>query len=205
MDTNNVGMSGHSLGGFYSLLKGGGMAIYCDYRLTSKESDVSNLILSDVNICAWPEAKNLSRPTALHDPRIKAIIPLAPPFFIKPSEIPRSAAAIKTPMMILTGNDPKLESTLEPQQQTYDAAKGPKYIVEVNATSHLLVSEAYQFSGMFSGDISAADKENFVEKAQVYMTYSSAFFDVYLKGNVVSKEKLHLRSSEYVAHLEYSD
>jgi predicted dienelactone hydrolase len=205
MDTDNIGMVGHSLGGFYTLLKGAGFAIHCDTPLASNENNVENSILTEVSICAWPEARNLGSPTALHDPRIKAVIVLAAPFFIKPAIIPRSASAIKTPMMILTGNDPNFESTIQPQQQTYDAAQGPKYIVEINATNHLSVSEAYQFNANLSATMSAVNKENFAEKAQVYMVYSSAFFDTYLKGNNSNKQILHVRSSEYVADLKYSD
>jgi predicted dienelactone hydrolase len=205
IDTEKIGMAGHSLGAFYTLLKGGGLAIHCDTPLTANESNVNNSILTEVSICAWPETRSLTSPTALHDPRIKAVIALASPVFIKPANIPRSASAIKTPMMVLTGNDPKFESTVLPQQQIYDAAQGPKYIVEVDATDHLLVSEAYQFNANLSATMSAANKEHFAEKAQVYMVYSSAFFDAYLKGNSASKEKLHARSSGYVASLKFSD
>jgi predicted dienelactone hydrolase len=212
MDTENIGLTGHSLGAFYTLIKGG-FAINCDFELTAKESNGSNSILTEVNICAWPEAKGLKSPTALHNPRIKAIIPLASPFFIKPSEISRGAAAIKTPMMILTGNDPKFESTIQPQQQTFDAAQGPKYIVQVKETDHMMISEAYHFNNNFAAGLPSflptdqppANRQNFAEKARVYMEYSSAFFDAYLKGNAASKEKLHNISSKYVANSQFLD
>jgi predicted dienelactone hydrolase len=204
MDTNNIGMSGHSLGGFYSLLKGGGMAITCNEPLTADESNTANLILTSVNICAWPEAKALATPTALHDSRIKATIALAAPFF-NSKRISRDAAAITTPMMVLSGNDPRYESTLAPQRQAYEAAKGPKYKVEINATDHLLISDAYHFNGELAAMVPAEDKANFEQKAEVYMVYSAAFFDVYLKGNTSRKEVLHRPSSTFVASLEHSD
>ena len=205
IDTNSIGMTGHSLGGFYSLIKGGGMAINCDRPLTAAESNVTNPILTAVDICAWPEAKALKSPTALHDPRIKAVVALASPFFIKPTELARSASAITTPMMVLTGNDARFESTLAPQKAAYEAAKGPKYMVEVNGTNHLLVSEAYQFNAELSAMLPASNKENFAEKAEVQMVYSAAFFDVYLKGNKSRKETLHSPSSSFVGRLAYSD
>jgi predicted dienelactone hydrolase len=127
LDTENIGLTGHSLGAFYTLVKGG-FAINCDSKLTANESNGSNPILTEVDICAWPEAQGLKSPTALHDPRIKAIISLASPFLIKPSRISRGAAAINTPMMILTGNDPKFESTIQPQQQTFDAPRFPNIL-----------------------------------------------------------------------------
>jgi predicted dienelactone hydrolase len=205
MDTENIGLTGHSLGGFYSLIKGSGFPIYCDYDLTPAESNPANPILTEVSICVWPEAQSLTSPTALHDSRIKAVISLAPPFFIKPSEIPRSAEAITTPTMILTGNDPKFESTLEPQRQTYDGASGPKYKVEIDTTNHLLVSEAYEFNSGSNATVPAADSEDFEEKAEVYMEYSAAFFNVYLKGATSDKSTLHTETSSFVASLEYSD
>ncbi|KIW01901.1 hypothetical protein, variant [Verruconis gallopava] len=206
IDTNNIGMSGHSLGGFYTLIKGGGLAIYCDKPLSASESNTQNILVTEISICAWPEAKNLTSPQALHDPRIKAIISLAPPlFFQSEDEISRAAAAIKTPMMIITGNDPKLESTLAPQEQVYDSATTPKYIVEIDNTDHLLVSEAYQFNKGPGSLISAEDKANFTEKATVYEVYSSAFFDVYLKNMTERKGVMHSKSSEFVAKLEYND
>jgi predicted dienelactone hydrolase len=205
IDTNNIGMTGHSLGAFYAMVKGGGMSINCDYALTAEENNTANQLLDSVNICAWPEAKALSSPTALHDPRIKAVIALASPVFIKPAQMSRSAATITTPLMILSGNDPRYESTLSPQQQVYDSAKGPKYMVEVNATDHLLVSEAYEFNSELSRLVPAGNKANFTEKAEVYMVYSAAFFDVYLKGNKSRKEALHKPSSSFVGGLKYLD
>lgn len=203
LDTDNIGMAGHSLGGFYTLLKGG-MAINCDYPLTPAEANVNNPILTKVNICAWPEAQSMTNPTALQDPRIKAIIALAPPLFIKPSEISRGATAIDIPMMVITGNDSLLESTLEPQQQVYDAASGPKYLVEVDKTNHLLVTESYQQNDPGNA-VPPFDKANFPEKAAVYMEYSTAFFDVYLKGDEDSKNILHDSSTPFLAGLEFSD
>ena len=206
IDTNNIGMSGHSLGGFYTLIKAGGMAISCDRTLDSSESNTKNLLVTHIDICAWPEAQNLTSPQALHDPRIKAFISLAPPlFFQTEDEVTRAASAIDTPMMIITGNDPKQESTIAPQEHVYTAAKGPKYMVQVDKTGHLLVSEAYQYNPGPGKMVSNELKANFVEKATVYETYSAAFFDVYLKNLTLRKDLLHERSSEFVAKLDHSD
>ena len=206
IDTNNIGMSGHSLGGFYTLMKAGGMEIYCDKQLTAAESNSKSLLVTHIDICAWPEAQDLDDPQALHDPRIKAFISLAPPLFFQTEEqITRAASAINTPMMIITGNDPKQESTIAPQEQVYAAAKGPKCMVEVDKTGHLLVSEAYQFNPGPGKMVSADVKANFTEKAAVYETYSAAFFDVYLKNLTQRKTVLHEKSSSFVAKLQYDD
>ena len=116
-------------------------------------------------------------------------------------------------MMILTGNDPKFESTIQPQQQTFDATKGPKYIVQVKETDHMMISEAYHFNKNFAAGLPSflptdqppSNRQNFAEKARVYMEYSSTFFDAYLKGNAASKKKLHNISSEYAANVQFLD
>lgn len=204
-DPHNIGMTGHSLGAFYTLVVGGGLPLYCDYAMTPAELNVSNPLLPEVSICAFPERKNLSSPFALHDHRIKAIVPLAPPFFIKESILSRSAAQIRTPMMIITGDDPKTESTRAPQWETYEAAAGPKYWVEVLGTNHLLVAEDYLFNpgvGLNKTEFQA----NFTDKAEVYMEYSAAFFDRYLKHeDCKTQDTLHDPISSFVAQLEYDD
>lgn len=206
VDTDNIGLSGHSLGAFYSLIIGGGFAINCDYPLSLLEADTLNPILTQVSICAWPEAKALSSPTALHDSRIKAVLSLAPPFFnLNSSEITRAATSINTPVMIITGNDASSESNLAPQIDAYDGAPAPKYMVQVSATDHLLVSDAYQFNPTLAADLPADDLADFEEKADVYMAYSAAFFEGYLKQDEDSKEVLTQVSSSFVADLQFED
>lgn len=53
--------------------------------------------------------------------------------------------------------------------------------------------------------IPAEDKKDFAEKAKVYMVYSGAFFDVYLKGKKDMQGILHGKSSDFVARMEYRD
>lgn len=48
----NVGLAGHTLGAFYALLMGAGMAVNCD---------VQNPVLTEVSFCAWPEARGVEQ------------------------------------------------------------------------------------------------------------------------------------------------
>lgn len=206
IDADSIGLSGHSLGAFYSLIVGGGFAINCDYPLGPLEADTLNPILTQVNICAWPEAKALSSPTALHDSRIKAVLSLAPPFFnLNSSEITRAATSINTPVMIMTGNDASSESNLAPQIDAYTGAPAPKYMIQVSETDHLLVSDAYQFNPTLAADLPTSDLANFEEKADVYMVYSAAFFNAYLNADEESKEALTQVTSGFVADLQFED
>lgn len=92
--------------------------------------------------------------------------------------------------MILTGSDLYYESTLEPQRQVYDGAAGPKYKVELNAANHMLIADTYQYNDELTANVPADLKNNFSAKADVYMAYSSAFFDLYLKKDDSRKEVL---------------
>ncbi len=205
-DPENLGMSGHSLGGFYTLVIGGGEPLYCDYQMPLEALNPLNPILANVSICAFPARQALSSPTVLYDGRVKAILPLAAPFFIQESQIARSAKQINIPLMVLTGDDLQLESTRHLQYDTYTNASGPSYFVMVEGTSHYLVADSYQFNPTFaSGQLPDYDQTNFFEKAAVYMTYSAAFFDVYLKGDQAAVTTLHTISSPFVADLEYHD
>ncbi|KAI1333019.1 Alpha/Beta hydrolase protein [Xylariaceae sp. FL0255] len=170
--TENIGMTGHSLGGYYTNIIGGGAPIYCDFVFLPGEDDPNNPLLADVSPCAFPEHRDLSDPFGFQDTRIKAIIPLAAPSFITKDQISRSAAEIQIPVMVMTGDNFTSETTQWIQEAIFNNARGPSYYVEI----------------VLKGP---EDTEIFLDKAAVYMTYSAAFFDYYIKGNTSALEILH--------------
>ncbi|KAI1488763.1 alpha/beta-hydrolase [Biscogniauxia mediterranea] len=202
IDTDKIGMSGHSLGGFYTNIVGGGMPIYCDYAMTAAERDPEYPVLSEVSPCAFPARQNQSGPFALHDARIKAVISLAAPTFLTRTQLPRSAAQIRTPMMTITGDNRTSETTSWVQRAIYEAAAGPSHWVKVRDTNHYLVADAYGLNPVLGATASAADKANFLDKAAVYMAYSAAFFDYYLRGNKTADATLQTVLSPYVEELD---
>ncbi|KAI1780355.1 alpha/beta-hydrolase [Hypoxylon cercidicola] len=201
IDTENIGMSGHSLGGFYTNIVGGGMPIYCDYLMTPTQLNPAYPVLSEVSPCAFPARKNMTGPFALHDSRIKAIIPLAAPTFLPRTQLARSAAQIKIPMMTITGDNRTSETTAWVQRDIYERAAGPSYWLQIKDTNHYLVADSYGLSPVLSVSMSVGDKANFFDKAAVYMTYSAAFFDYYVKGNETAFATLHTMFSSYVKEL----
>ncbi|KAH8655445.1 Alpha/Beta hydrolase protein [Xylariales sp. PMI_506] len=203
VDTDNIGMSGHSLGGFYTNVIGGGLPLYCDYIMTPAQMDPTWPVVSDISPCAFPARQSLSGPFALHDPRIKAIAALAAPSFLTKTQIARSAAQIEVPMLVLTGDNTTAETTLWIQEDAYDNAAGPSHWVKVNDTTHYMVADAYGLNPFFQSMSSAQDVANFPEKAAVYMTYSSAFFDYYIKGNKTAYTTLTTVSSSFVEELKF--
>ncbi|KAI3333252.1 alpha/beta-hydrolase [Ustulina deusta] len=202
IDPENIGMTGHSLGGFFTNVVGGGAPIYCDYVMLPGEDDPSNPLLASVSPCAFQEVRELSNPLALQDSRIKAIIPLAAPSFITKDQIARSAAEIQVPVMVLTGDNFTSETTEWIQKAVYNNAQGPAYYVQIEGADHYLVAEAYGLNP----DVAlkgTEDSDNFLEKAAVYMTYSAAFFNKHIKGNASALDTLHETYSSYVKDLKY--
>ncbi len=206
INTKEIGMSGHSLGAFTTLLLGG-MGVDCKVPLTAGELNLGNPVIIDINPCAEPKVKALRRPTALADPRIKAMIALAPPFFsLKDRQIAAGTSDIGIPTMIITGLGSQFESTLAPQVETYRGIHSPKYLVEVKGTSHLLVSDDYQFNPVLENSLPTSDRTNFGAKARVYEDYSVAFFNRYLKGEQRrTAATLDHPTSSFVAALRHSD
>ncbi|KAI8955836.1 alpha/beta-hydrolase [Xylaria longipes] len=202
IDTNNIGMTGHSLGGFFTNVVGGGAPIYCDYLMLPGEADPNNPLLAAVSPCAFEAVQELSRPLALQDSRIKAIIPLAAPSFITKSQIARSAAEIQIPVMVMTGDNFTSETTEWIQKAVYNEAQGPAYFVQIKGADHYFVSDAYGLNPNLPLK-GSEDSDNFLDKAAVYMTYSAAFFNRYLKGNTSAVDTLHKTYSSYVKDLKY--
>ncbi|KAK6064277.1 hypothetical protein SCUP515_11875 [Seiridium cupressi] len=203
IDKESIGMTGHSIGGFDTNVIGGGMPIYCDYPMTAAEMDPENPILTSVSPCAFPARQNLSGPFALYDSRIKTIVPLAAPSFLTKTQITRAATQIEIPMMMITGNNFSSETTQWIQEAVYNNAAGPSYYVEVIDTDHFLVADVYGLNPYSVLAAGGEDTVDFLGKAAVYMTYSTAFFDYYVKGNTAAFETLHTVSSSFVKQLKF--
>ncbi|KAI0554388.1 alpha/beta-hydrolase [Xylaria curta] len=202
IDTNTIGMTGHSLGGFMTNVVGGGAPIYCDYVMRPGQKNPNNPLLASVSPCAFEAVQELSHPLVLHDSRVKAIIPLAAPSFLSKDQIARSAAEIQIPVMIMTGDNFTSETTEWIQKAVYKNAQGPAYYVQIEGADHYFISEAYGLNPNLAskGD---EDGENFLEKAAVYMTYSAAFFNRYLKGDASAVDTLHETCSSFVKELKH--
>ncbi|KAI1756287.1 alpha/beta-hydrolase [Xylaria castorea] len=202
IETDNIGMTGHSLGGFFTNVVGGGAPIYCDYVMRPGADNPNNPLLASVSPCAFEAVQELSHPLALHDSRIKAIIPLAAPTFLTKDQVARSAAEIQVPVMVMSGDNFTSETTEWIQKAVYKNAQGPAYYVQIEGADHYFVSDAYGLNPNLASK-GTEDSENFLDKAAVYMTYSAAFFNWYLKGNTSAFDTLHTTYSSYVKELKY--
>ncbi|KAI1359328.1 Alpha/Beta hydrolase protein [Xylaria arbuscula] len=202
IDTENIGMTGHSLGGFMTNVIGGGAGIYCDYVMLIGENNPENPLLANVSPCAFDSVQNLSSPSALHDSRIKAIIPLAAPSFIVKRQIARSAADIQIPLMVMTGDNFTSETTESIQELVYNNTEGPAFWVQIQDADHFFVGESYGLNPNLAL-IGGEDMVDFADKALVYMVYSAAFFNYYIKGNTTAFDVLQTNLSSFVEDLKW--
>ncbi|GAP87962.1 putative dienelactone hydrolase [Rosellinia necatrix] len=202
VDAGRVGMTGHSLGGFFANVVGGGAAVHCDYAMRPGEGDPGNPLLASASPCAFGAVRALPGPRALRDGRVGAVLPLAAPSFLAKDQIARSAAAIGVPVMVMTGDNFTSETTAWIQRAVYENVAAPAYYVQVRDADHYFVADAYGLNPDLpaKGDEDGVD---FLDKAAVYMTYSAAFFNLYLKGNTSALDTLHGTYSSYVKELKY--
>ncbi|MBU0995208.1 MAG: hypothetical protein KJ737_22155 [Proteobacteria bacterium] len=205
IDTENIGMTGHSLGAWYSLLEGG-MPFNCDYELTPEECDVNQVSITDLDPCCMASIAGLVNPLALKDDRIKAILPLAPPILMADSQITRSAAELDIPVMFIAGDDPANESTFEPMWEVYTNAANPKYFVQIRDTDHFVVFDIIEtLKPWVQNLIPGGNHTYFLNKARAYKDYSSAFFNMYLKGDTSGLSTMHHRNQYFVKKVWYQD
>ncbi|GEE00757.1 hypothetical protein nbrc107696_22160 [Gordonia spumicola] len=203
IDPERIGMSGHSLGAAYTLLYGG-QAMNCDYPMTAADRNLNGYI-TDIDPCAMPSRSRSTDPHLFRDKRIKAILPLASPIFINDRQIVRAAHDIDVPLMFLTGEDPYLESSRKQQWQTFEGASGPKYFVEITNTNHFMVTDMLTANPTAAAAMNLVGYTAFAPMANVYMRYSSAFFDRYLKDDVAKGPVLHRAGPGPVSALHYDD
>lgn len=199
-DSVNVGLAGHSLGGFISLLLAGMPFHRGDLRhMYSRGQRTSGI---DIYYHSSPAECSASEDEfEFRDPRVKAVLALAPPIFHE--DIAGSAARLETPLMILAGDSRYLEAYFPNMRLLYENAGGPAYFVLIRQTDHFVINDAilamprarYLFRPVF--------QRHFPEKARAYKDYSAAFFNLYLKGDDAKAGILQAPNQAYVKQLWY--
>jgi predicted dienelactone hydrolase len=195
INPKSIGMTGHSLGGYTTLMVGG-VPIYC--KEVPKEADCKleniNLEKGIINPCC-SESFRSAGPFGAGDDRVKAILPMGPAVFFP--ELEQSASEIKIPIMIITSGSKRMEVPWMPIRSLYDNAPPPKYLVRIKGADHLTVSDLFReiipFSRLLPGFLSGYEK-----KAQAYKDYSVAFFNLFLKGDDKMAGVLDKPSNKYV-------
>ncbi|MBC7074899.1 MAG: hypothetical protein H5T98_02255 [Syntrophomonadaceae bacterium] len=192
MDTDAIGLTGHSLGAWTALLLGG-MTLKQYEGFYACGMDINQGCIADHDPCRTEFARSLESPHALRDERVKAILPMAPPIFHR--RVSENAGEIKVPLLFLTGDDKRWEATVSRQKEVFYSAPPPKHFVFIQDTDHFVICDMLMKSRYVLNRLRPPKfKRHFHEKAQVYKDYSVAFFDLYLKGKEDAVEIL--RSSD---------
>lgn len=194
IDPQRIGATGHSLGGYTSLMIGG-VPYLCGDESQYEEQTCGPAEGAErrKNPCCL-ESFRKADPMRLKDERVKAILPLGPPLFFP--DLPQAAAGLQIPIMFITGSSESMEVPLQPIQTLYDNAPPPKYLIVLDKTDHMTIAD-------MTLKVSAARlllvgfRSGFPLKAKAYQDYSVAFFDLYLK-NPGSGAALAVEENRYV-------
>lgn len=139
------------------------------------------------------------------DKRIKAAIAMAPVW--------RERTNYTTPVMMMIGSEDK---TIKPagnanNRKYYEESKGPHYLVELHDAGHFSFTDVFQINPNFGDGVGSGErmtkpgeKVTFLSEAEshdITNSYSTAFFGLYLKGDVGYKE--YLSKNHYDGKIDY--
>ena len=190
-----IGMAGHSLGGYTTLMVGG-MPFYCgDQPPAEAECGLDHLALDHLpNPCCFEYVRKL-KPFDFRDPRVKAILVMSPAVMFP--DLPRAASSLELPIMMINGGDRKFEVPWAPLQSIYDHAPPPKYLLRLAKTDHMTAADStlnMSLARLFLPGF----RTHFQDKARAYKEYSVAFFDRYLKGKDSGNDVLNRPLNRFV-------
>lgn len=198
MDPDRIGATGHSLGGYTSLMVGG-VPFRCDEKQPDPEvcntDSFDNLDLRRMNPCCLDVMREMEDPFQLRDERVKAILPLGPAVIFPNLE--RAAAEIEIPIMIISTDSKRMEVPWEPIWTIYTNAPPPKYAIRLRESDHMTIADV-TLGISLSRFFFPGFRSNFGAKAQAYKDSSVAFFDLYLKGDDSRAAVLQKPSNRFV-------
>lgn len=181
MDPEKIGATGHSLGGYTTLMIGGVPFECKGVELKPEDCDTGNISLSrDINPCCMDYVRNAD-PMSARDDRVKAMLPLGPAVFFP--DLAAASKQIKIPLMVISGDNRKMEVPWGPIQTLYDNAPPPKYAIRLKDTDHMTISDQTMAASPLVKLVLPGFRSHFEEKARAYKDYSVAFFNFYLKDD----------------------
>ncbi len=196
MDPDRIGATGHSLGGYTTMMVGG-VPFHCEGSAPGPEQcQTDKISLTDnINPCCMKYLQGKD-PFAARDPRVKAMLPLGPAVFFPKLE--QAAKEITIPVMIITGDNHKMEVPWERIRTFYQNAPAPKYLIRLRKTDHLTISDLTLSSSFLTRLLLPGFRDHYREKAQAAKDYSVAFFNKYLKADNSQSQVLEKASNPVV-------
>jgi len=177
IDPERIGATGHSLGGYTTLMVGG-LPFICEDTPPGECGLDKAGPENRPDPCCLEAYRDLD-PFELRDERVKAILPLGPALLFP--GLARAARAVEVPHMTITGDSKRMEVPLEPVKTFYDNAPGPKYLIVLKNTDHMTIADMTLNVPLAKAALPGF-RRGYREKAQAYKDYSAEFFDLYLKG-----------------------
>ncbi len=197
IDPSRIGATGHSLGGYTTLMIGG-VPFHCeDFSPEAGQCDMDRglTLREGMDPCCMESVRSQGALGA-KDERVKAILPLGPAAFFP--EIERAASEIEVPIMIISGGHKKMEVPWEPIQAIYDNAPPPKYAIRLDKTDHMTISDMTLAASFLVKMFLPGFRSGYKKKAQAYKDYSAVFFETYLKGDDSRAGELERPLNKYV-------
>lgn len=202
IDTERIGATGHSLGGYTTLAIAGGVYDCVDPSRWSEDvcKQVDDMLARKDELkpgefklefaqsaCCLPDLKGKNISYA--DPRVDAALPLGPAIFFPE----RAFISVKMPVMIITGSG-NFEVPFAPIQKVYNELAGPKYLLELKKVDHMTITDvAYEIG--IARIVLPGFRSQYKMKKEIYENFSEKFFDAYLKGDQSALD--YIKESHY--------
>ena len=178
IDADKIGITGHSFGGYTSLLVGGTNAVVPEELIEDCDAEGGF-------ICALIEEFGTG-PVDLSDPRVSASMPMAPAGYEIFTDEGLGYNAV--PTLILAGSLDALTPLQSVVGPIYEGMPGPKYLWTVEGGDHFIFSDLCKIPGIASfseiGDFEfACGPDNPGPHADLHPhmnDIAEAFFDLYL-------------------------
>lgn len=170
IDPDRGGMVGHSLGGYTALAVGGALVNVTDFSVAPDKK-------------AGEPYKDLS------DPRLKAVVALAP--VIRPAFDATSFAQLKRPTLVVGASGDTITPIEDHQKPVFECAGGPCTLAIIDGASHfsfnneeMLLRAPFLIRKMHNPTI---DRNEFEE---IVVRLTSAFLDQHLKGDLDAGKRI---------------
>jgi predicted dienelactone hydrolase len=191
INSNQIGVMGHSFGGWAALAVSGGEIdctdphSYSDWICKAPDQKFSAVNMQ-MKICCGQ--KYQGKRTAFHDSRVKATLALGPGSFIYPNY---EALDIDNPVMLISGNH--FEVNLQVNViNVYDLLAAPRFRLKVFNVDHMTVSDL-MFYSLKTAPLSRG-YWLYDWKKQFYQEYSQGFFNAYLRSDFFKLDQLLIQS-----------
>ena len=191
IDPAKVGVTGHSIGGFASLMVGG-VELNCEHpedfgsiaAVAEKKGTPPSLCFQKAfqgKVLSW------------RDPRVKAVLSLCPAVWLISKN--SSEAAIAAPVMIISGT--RRDIPAESIMDTYTHLPLPRYLIMISGANHFAIEDLPPSPSLWFSPYRNWTHNR--EEQDIFMDYSANFFNAFLKSDPAALEFIRQSRSDRVS------